>query len=262
MRLQLVHVQRMSSTKIETDSPWQAAMRKQRRQMWGIIAGTLAMFAAMIIYFWFISPRSNLQWVLGVIALMLIPALLVLLRVARQQRRMTALVPQHEGLVCPKCIVPLVEPTEFSTDQSKLECPKCPRRYNAQDIRKFWDMSIRDPMEATRWLTKRRNVASEKDWHDHIVKASSLLRKNPLVMIAFQAVIWTIAGIGFSLLRGTSVFIGAFTYVHMMVFMSGFMLMTASRKMRLGDSQHCAKCDYQRAPDLNAARCPEWIKLE
>jgi hypothetical protein len=245
----------MSSTKFDENSPWQVAMRKQRRQMWGIIAGTVALLVAVAIYSWFTMQRGNLQWFGAVIALMLVPLPLILWRVARQQRRMSALVPQHNGLVCPKCVVPLVEPNKFSTDQTKLECPKCPRRYTAEDVHHFWDMSIHDPMAAARqWMERESPTGFRQKLARHLLQ----WKKTPRSIVALNAIVWIGAGVGLSLATGKSVILGAFTFVHMMLLMSGMMLMGASRKTRLGDSRHCARCDYQQAPGSAASeRCPE-----
>ena len=235
------------------NSPWQAAIRKQRRQMWFVIAGSAIVPLVMIGVIGLFAPIAQyFGWIAIIMGVALLPMPFVMLRMSRQHRRFSETVPKHAGIVCPKCIEPLLEVPD---GHNQYKCGKCARQYNAHDLRRFWDLSVHDPMAAARqWIESTEATSARERFARRMVQ----LNKNPLGIVVFNAVLWIGMGMIFGLVRGGSVIAGALTYVHMFLLMTGVLLIVNSRKARLGDSRHCATCEYEQSPDTGAIeRCPE-----
>lgn len=245
----------------KTDNPFRVATRRQLRKAniavaFSAIVG-LAAFAFITYLLRGTSVGIPMVWmVVGVpllCAVFFVPSILL----AKRTRRIAALVPEHDGMVCPKCIVA----AQRCDDVQKVQCAKCSRVYHVDALRRFWDMSVNDPMEAARFLGTELMKSECNDSSFSALLRRLIVRRRTSVVwvIAINAVIWLGAGTLFGVFRGGSLLSGALTYSHMFIFMTGFFLISIGLKQRRGNARRCAACKYQRVPNGDDAqlRCPE-----
>lgn len=242
-------------TATDPEHPWLFAMRRQRRWMYVTIAICMALTTGMMIaMLYLLASGMRLKYFSVAIGCMLvglaIPYVLMSIQ-ARKQRRWTQQMLECNGLMCPKCYLPLAD----AGDQATVECAKCARLYKPDELRQFWEGLVTDPMRAGSWWVQHygagwRATLSKWMWRNG--------RPQPIPLIVGNLVLWVAAGLLLSTYTRESLMVSAFKYSHMFLIMSGFVLFGIGRKTRVGDARYCAKCHYEQGPQVNVpAKCPE-----
>ena len=207
-------------------------------------------------------PGGMWWWMVTLIVLSLsLPMLLVML-LSRRAKALRASAMHSNGMICPKCMA-ILEQINMAADDIHGDpvtglCPNCRRAWCHDELRQYWDRLITDPIEANSWFASRISnqgrIAGSAAW---------LLRHRRSVagILAAQFGLWLGLGVMMAAVRGVSLIGGLFTFLHMALVMSGFMLIGSGWKRRVGDMPCCAKCGYQRGPPEAQAeappRCPE-----
>lgn len=226
--------------------------RQQRWMMVNIAAGVIVTLIAVFILIQLVRSSRGGQffaWLaLGVLLMTCLPLALTWRRAKRQKQVIMAMVDSGQ-LHCPKCQL-LVE-----MEDHQARCRRCGRMYEVTELRQFWNNLVHNPLAASEWLVQHQGNRLQR------MAAGLMFMRNrgkawPIVLS--NAVLWIGFGVVFGLVQGRNVIAGAFTFLHMFLVMTGFMLIAMGRKARVGSGLHCARCEYEQGPNPEALRrCPE-----
>ena len=238
--------------------PKSAWLRRQRRRvaLAGVqCAGAAALLAGGIVLAVTIMRIWGSHAMPGpLVAVMLIPVAAggIVLAVAvgqlGRERRIRRRVPQQGGLVCPKCLAP------GPARDERFECSRCGETHGPADLRRYWEQYAFSRTEARQRLP-RRGEGLWSAWQRR-VRSWSAAKLGAYTAIVFASV-YLLTGLGFGMLSG-GVAASMRAHASLLLFGLGVALITAGMKRRIGDSEHCAACDYEKAPgEEAAAACPE-----
>jgi hypothetical protein len=235
------------------------AVQKQRRALSLMLLLLLPLLALPIVLIAYIDRRTgvgfDITWI--VVLALIFPAVLIVVPLAmrRKFRRIEALVPAHDGLVCPRCVQALDQ-----RGADALHCGRCGRRFVPDVLRKYWDMSITDPLASVQLWREMMKQQPGSQGKRSLVQRILTRHDNMYWMAGSFVATWLVAGVIFALFTGSSLMAGALSFVHMIPFMLGLLLLMSNWKRREGAVSFCAACGYQRAPGLQRVeltQCPE-----
>lgn len=250
-----------SSATRRDESTFSRVLRRKQRQ--GNIAFIIAFLAFLLPWFlvriidvWRGRTFSwNVDW-LDVLFLS-VPLIIVIasLFFRRIRNRTMELVPAHDGMVCPACVLAL----SGDSGDGVRTCPRCERQYEPDQLRRYWDLSLTDPLAAaSTWSDMMRSQP-----HAKRISITDILRSwrgKLICMLISVTAIFVMTGIIMAVVMGTSVIAGTLSYVHMFPFMVGMFLFMSAAKRREGATAYCASCKYQMPPGISRttiANCPE-----
>ncbi len=192
-------------------------------------------------------------WLLFPLCLNLLPLAFVL-HVCRRERRILRAVPDHDAMICPKCLSVME-----SEDEQHVACPRGHSFWPRDELLHYWEQF--GLARLTSWhalRTSRRKYESKgSDWwggyHEWV-------RTHPTSALAFVPVISTLVLMPLMALTVSrspmdTIRFGLFVYL----FATGGICLGVGMKQRRGSDEHCAACNYRRVRvDAHAAkRCPE-----
>jgi len=187
-------------------------------------------------------------WLVVLTGMLLLPPLMIMVVMCRKHRRLIRIVPEHGGIVCPQCAMAMIE----GDAAEHWTCPKCSRCFSGDDLLQYWVNVAHHPDKAMWWRLNQREPVGV--W----IRLITAVKKNPWLSVGANCVLWIGMGLILGLGTGSSVLFSLFTFLHMALLMSGFILLGFGKKRRIGDEKHCVACDYPCGPmPAMPERCPE-----
>ncbi len=191
---------------------------------------------------WFRGATTGLVTVMVAPTVVMLVMLLYLVRRLRREQATLRLVPAHDGMVCPRCRRTLTVRGE------RARCAACKRDYLASQVRDDWAQYPH--VNSTFW--QPGSLRS-----DRLRTLAWSIRNRPWCGAALSLVVW-IAGVAWYAWITNHVLIFAMIKMsYILLFFVAIQLTAMGAKRRVGDSLHCTKCDYERAPTGSGESCPE-----
>ena len=234
--------------------PWSQRQKWRIRSLEVSVAMVLLTALGLFVMLWWQDVSTPLPGVGGLFDDLLLPFLLpvsafafvflaFLVNRIRIERTVLKEVPRTEGHVCPRCRTGLPQTSEGT-------CPKCRSPFAESELQAYWVDYVLEPGRIRPW-------GRSASWPRKLIHAPHLLLRNfwlsfqVVYLLAAVLVMWWISGVSFTgaLYRYLPLFLGISLL---------FFLYLQPHRQRTGRTQHCAACDYQRAPEgPNPERCPE-----
>ena len=232
-----------------SDSPWVKAMRRRFRRwtyyLFLAVAGVIAYFVLASRSAEILGWKSVAAIVLLCFNLLLLVVSIVLLYRIAIERRLTRLIPSREGQICPRCRVAL----EVVEDEAR--CPVCARVYSSSEVLEYWEKYALAPEQAQ----------NPGDAPAAAFRAFFTRNQSRYFRWALSALVITVVYPFYVHWGGLSWISGALQLLPWLIYGACFGYGTTliqQYRVRVGDSMHCAKCGYQKAPEGDdIARCPE-----
>lgn len=247
-----------------TDNPW---IKKQKRKcVWGAVALAfvslivLAVFAAM----WWLNHSlssgpgagmlGRLRWLmLFPIATNLIP-FGFMVHALRRDWRILRDVPEHDAMICAKCLR-VMEPE----GEASVRCPKGHGVWPREELVRYWEQYGLARMASWRTLRAQRRRYEHKR-RDYWGRHQEWVQRHwvAAILIVPPIVTLLVALIAFFVLHQTMLDLVRFVlYIYLLG--TGGMCVGLGMKQRRGEEEYCAKCEYQRVSKAEdrGERCPE-----
>ena len=228
---------------------WHRALQRRVRMWLAVIVSNIVIAVAFLIFLGvFVVRLFEVSGAGGEVALMIglllaMPAIVILLLPALVFRRLRAdrtilrLVPEHDGILCPGCRVPLTE------SDGGFRCPRCGKTHGAE-VREHWQQY---PHQQGRGQMLLRT--------EHPLIWS--IRNRLWVGVVLFVALWLVFSFLWTAWSGELMVVALLKFVPLLFFGIGTQLIGQGWKRRVGDSRHCATCDYERAGEAGGERCPE-----
>jgi len=176
----------------------------------------------------------------------------------RKQKSIMQLVPEHEGRVCPKCLLVMKD----TDNTGLLRCVKCKAEWPDEELVKYWEQFVLPMRESAMWLAEKQqefSVHKSKRWFIRLSEIQAFAKRRPILwMCLFAAIIipidmvftYRIAGDWYSVISHT---------ITILPYIFAFALIGRGMKQRRGKEAHCASCNYLKPPtgSEDIPRCPE-----
>lgn len=233
-------------------NPW---VKRQRRQCALVSVGLVVM---MFFGFTFIglifSAGTSTSIVSGIFAAGMFLAIVSVFRQCAHEWRVLSLVPEHDAMVCPKCLH-LME----AVDELSVRCPKGHATWPRVELLRYWEQY--GLARKASWLMLRQQRRRfEKRRIDLHGSYRQWLLDHPAFAAVGVPIIATGVYCGGWLLLSDRHWIEIVRFVPFMALaMTGGMLLSLGSKQRRGNEPRCAACDYERVASQEEpeSRCPE-----
>jgi len=247
-----------------TENPW---IKKQKRKC---IVGTAAaaflllMLLVLFGFAWWLTRQfasgpgagmlNRFRWmVFFPVAISIVPVVFGLYSLRRGWRILHA-VPEHDALICAKCLR-VMEPE----GEAQVRCPKGHGVWPREELVRYWEQYGLARMESWRTLRAQRRQYEHKR-RDYWGRQQEWVQRHSVAAILIIPPIVTLAAslIAVFVLHQTMLSLVRFV-PYMYLLGTGMMCLGLGMKQRRGDEEYCAKCEYQRvgARQERADRCPE-----
>ena len=176
----------------------------------------------------------------------------------RRQKRILDLVPEHNGRICPKCML-VMKKTDTA---GSLRCPKCKAEWPDDEIVQYWEQLVLPMRESAMWLAEKQQKYSphkSKRWFVRLAEMQAFAKRRPILWMClfaviiipiYMAFIYRVDGNWYSVISQT---------IMILPYIFAFALIGRGMKQRRGKEAHCASCNYLKPPSGSAdiPNCPE-----
>ncbi len=228
---------------------WHRALQRRVRMWLAAIVCSIVMAVAFLIFLGvFVATLFEVggaggEGTLMIGLLLATPAIAILLPTAlvfrrlRTERTILRLVPEHDGMLCPGCRVPLTE------SDGGFRCPRCDKTLGAE-VREHWQQY---PHQQGRVQMLLR-TAHPLIWS---------IRNRLWVGVVLLVALWLVLSFLWTAWSDELLVVALLEFVPLLFFGIGMQLTGLGWKRRVGDSRHCVACDYEKAGEAGGERCPE-----